>query len=190
MANVSPERWRRLAAMLDEALDMPHGDRARFLDEACGGDAGLRAEVEALLAADASPSPLLDSPLGAAVAFSGDDDNDGAARAGDGMDAAGSPPAGARIGAYRVVRELGRGGMGAVYLAERADGQFEQRVALKLVRGGGIESGELVRRFLHERQILARLEHPNIARWRISGPCVVSAASSRLPEAGKRRTRR
>src|SRR5690606_26207596 len=130
MGNVSPERWRRVAAVLDEALDMPPADRARFLDQACDGDAELRAEVEALLAADASPNPLLDSPLGAAVAFSGDDDIDDAARADDDANAAGSALAGARIGAYRIVRELGRGGMGAVYLAERADGQFEQRVAL------------------------------------------------------------
>ena len=70
---------------------------------------------------------------------------------------------GARVGPYRIVREIARGGMGAVYLAERADGQFEQRVALKVVKRG-MDSDEIHRRFLAERQILARLEHPDIAR--------------------------
>src|SRR5690606_28352069 len=67
------------------------------------------------------------------------------------------------IGAYRIVRLLAQGGMGAVYLAERADGQFEQRVALKLVRRG-LDTEEVHRRFIAERQILARLNHPHIAR--------------------------
>src|SRR5690606_26050499 len=100
---------------------------------------------------DAEVSPLLDSPPSVSALLAG---------AGvQGM----AEMEGERIGAYRILRELGRGGMGAVYLAERADGQFERRVALKIVRGG-FESAEMVRRFLDERQILARLEHPNIAR--------------------------
>ena len=70
---------------------------------------------------------------------------------------------GDRVGPYRLIREIGHGGMGRVFLAERADGQFEQQVALKLVRGGR-SGGEILRRFLRERQILARLQHPNIAR--------------------------
>ena len=70
---------------------------------------------------------------------------------------------GDRIGPYRVIREIGRGGMGRVLLADRADGQFEQQVALKLV-GSGESGGEILRRFLRERQILARLQHTNIAR--------------------------
>ena len=70
---------------------------------------------------------------------------------------------GALIGPYRLVRELGQGGMGVVYLAERADGQFEQRVALKLIKRG-MDSDEILRRFLAERQVLARLSHPHIAR--------------------------
>ena len=146
------ERWRRVAELLDEALELSPAERERFLGGACGGDAALRREVEALLAADAEASPLLDTPLSmAALLAAGAGGHDGGAL----IDA--------RIGPYRVVRELGRGGMGAVYLAERADGQFEHRVALKLVRGG-FESADLVRRFLDERQILARLEHPHIAR--------------------------
>ena len=70
---------------------------------------------------------------------------------------------GAIIGRYRLIEELGRGGMGTVWLAERADGQFEQRAALKLIRRG-MDTDDIIARFLRERQILARLEHPNIAR--------------------------
>src|SRR4029077_17966902 len=68
-----------------------------------------------------------------------------------------------RIGAYRIVREIGRGGMGAVYLAARADGEFEKDVAIKVLKRG-TDTEEIVRRFRSERQILAKLEHPNIAR--------------------------
>ena len=74
-----------------------------------------------------------------------------------------APAAGADIGCWRVRRELGRGGMGVVMLAERNDGQFEQRVALKLIKRG-MDSDAVLGRFLHERRILARLSHPNIAR--------------------------
>src|SRR6202008_667740 len=70
---------------------------------------------------------------------------------------------GSRIGAYRIGREIGRGGMGAVYLAARADGEFEKDVAIKVLKRG-TDTDEIVRRFRSERQILARLEHPNIAR--------------------------
>src|SRR5262245_23827364 len=74
-----------------------------------------------------------------------------------------SETAGTVVGRYRLLEEIGRGGMGAVWLAERADGQFEQRVALKLVKRG-MDTDEILARFLRERQILARLEHPHIAR--------------------------
>jgi serine/threonine-protein kinase len=149
---MSRDRWRRALDLLDGALDLPAAERARFLELACGEDDELRAQVETLLAADTAASPLLDAPFDAAAALAGSIDAD-----------APETPTDSRIGAYRIVGELGRGGMGAVYLAERADGQFEHRVALKLVRRG-IESADVVRRFLHERQILARLEHPHIAR--------------------------
>jgi serine/threonine protein kinase/tetratricopeptide (TPR) repeat protein len=151
MSRMSPDRWRRVSALLDEALELTGAERNRFLEEACGGDMLLRADVEAFLAADADTSALLDSPI-AAVLFDA-----------TGGDAPQLTRIDRRIGAYRVGRELGHGGMGTVYLAERADGQFEQQVALKLARSG-FGSADLVRRFLHERQILARLEHPHIAR--------------------------
>src|SRR5690606_38801384 len=72
-------------------------------------------------------------------------------------------PAHTRVGPYRIVGEIGRGGMGVVYLAERADGHFEQRVAIKLIDSSDADD-PLHRRFLDERQLLAGLVHPNIAR--------------------------
>jgi eukaryotic-like serine/threonine-protein kinase len=151
MARFTQEQWRRVTTLLDQALDLSPAERARFLDEACGDDADLRAEVDALVDADAATSPLLDAPFAASAVIAATED------------AAAAGMVHRRMGAYRIVRELGHGGMGAVYHAERADGQFEQQVAIKLVRAGFASTG-LVQRFLHERQILARLEHPNITR--------------------------
>ena len=139
--------------MLDAALQAPPGDRAALLDRECGDDAELRREVESLLAAhDASTGFLVDPAESFAEPFLV------AAAAREPRDREGLV-----IGRYRLIREIGRGGMGAVWLAQRADGQFEQQVALKLVRSGQYGS-EILDRFLRERQILARLEHPNIAR--------------------------
>ncbi len=139
---LSPERWRRLAPILDEALDLAPDLRSAYLQRACLGDDELRAGVERLLEAEAASGDFLE----------------------DSADAYFEPPVeDTRLGPWRIVRELARGGMGAVYLAERADGQFEQTAALKVIRGG-MDSAEVRRRFLAERRILARLEHPNIAR--------------------------
>ena len=152
----SPDRWRRLAPLLDEALDLPAEGRAAYLARVCGDDAALRTDLEALLAADSAAEDFLE---GSAGSYFG-------ALATPVADPASNEPglaAGTRVGPYRIVREIARGGMGAVYLAERGDAQFEQRVALKLVRPG-MDSAEVHRRFLAERQILARLGHPNIAR--------------------------
>jgi serine/threonine-protein kinase len=146
-----PDRWSEISRLLDGALDLTPAERAGFLNEACGGDLELRAEVETLMEA-ADKAELLESP---AVAYAAplfdprDDDTE-------------TPPEGL-IGPYRIIRELAQGGMGMVYLAGRADGQFEQYVALKLIRRG-MDSDEIHRRFLAERQILARLNHPHIAR--------------------------
>ena len=143
---MSDSHWDRLEALFEAACALPLGERDAFLKRECGDDLGLRDEVQSLLDADRSSNHLLD---------------------GSALDLA--PPLaapltpGRQIGPYRVTAELGEGGMGAVYLAERCDGQFEQRVALKVVRFG-LASPALVRRFGEERQILARLEHPGIAR--------------------------
>src|SRR5690606_33623906 len=154
MDGLTRERWQLLRVLLDQALDLPPERRDAFLSEACGDDAALRAELEALLEAEARAGTLLESPV--------------AERAGELVEqlvqAAPEPDAllGHQVGAYRLLHEIGRGGMGSVYLAERMDGQFEQRVAVKLLRRG-LDTDDVLRRFLAERQILASLSHPQIA---------------------------
>jgi eukaryotic-like serine/threonine-protein kinase len=155
MPTFTPEEWSRIEAILDDVLDLEPAARAATLDRACAGDATLRARIEALIAADTDAAQFLETP---AMEY--------AARLvtstspGDPADEQEAP--GDRIGPYELIREIGQGGMGRVFLADRADGQFEQQVALKLVRPGPY-GGEIVGRFLRERQILARLQHPNIA---------------------------
>jgi serine/threonine-protein kinase len=151
MSSIDRERWLRVSPVLDAALDLPVPARAAYLDEACGADADVRRDVEELLAAASADGSFLAAnaveraaPLLAAVPFE---------------EEAGEQ----RAGAYRLLGALGEGGMGAVYRAERVDGQFEQQVAVKVLKQGLV--GEAARRrFLRERQILARLEHPGIAR--------------------------
>jgi serine/threonine protein kinase/Tol biopolymer transport system component/tetratricopeptide (TPR) repeat protein len=147
---VTPERWQEVKAIFESASEVAAPQRVAFLDERCGGDAQLRAEVESLLEAHENTGGFLED-IRDSVPI---------------MEPEGEPetaPIGARIGAYELVRELGRGGMGSVYLATRADSEFRKRVAIKLIRHG-MESAFAMRRFRNERQILARLEHPNIAR--------------------------
>jgi eukaryotic-like serine/threonine-protein kinase len=136
------------SAVLDERADR----REALLERLCAGDAEMRGWVESLLQAALSDHPLLDAAL-----------PDLAARVLDEPD-----PAGQRIGAYRIVREIGRGGMGVVFLAERDDGEFQQQVALKVIRGGP-DADRLADRFRRERQILATLQHPNIAQLHDGG---------------------
>ena len=147
---MASERWQSIKEVFLEAESMAPHEREAFLDRACAGDRALRAEIESLLASGETTEGWLD---GAVFEVAADWLADEAETAGPD----------ARIGPYRIERELGRGGMGAVYLASRDDTQFEQRVAIKLVRRG-MESEEIARRFRQERQILASLEHPNIAR--------------------------
>jgi len=147
---VSRQRWEEIEPLLDRAIELPPEERDAFLDAACAADQDLRSRIEALLRADVEAGTFLDKPAleqsAPLVAALYDD-----------------PLAGRQIGAYRILRESGRGGMGVVYLAERADGQFQQQVALKLIKRG-MDSDAILQRFLHERQILARLQHPNVAR--------------------------
>ncbi|MEO5823783.1 MAG: serine/threonine-protein kinase, partial [Vicinamibacteraceae bacterium] len=138
--------WPRLVGAFQGALESPTGERAAFLHDACGADAELRSEVEAMLAAD--------GPHGALGVERLVHDADPAVDA--------DPFLGMRLGPWRVVDVLGHGGMGTVYLAERDDGRYAQRVALKLVRGPAQPWGAT--RFTAETSILARLSHPNIAR--------------------------
>ena len=146
--------WARAFAVFDQAtaIDDP-SERARVVSAECRGDAVLRDAVRRLLEADGVSSSLLDTPASAHAADFVDDD--------DGARNAHQSAVGRVVGPYRIVRELGRGGMGVVYLAERDD--VPMRVALKVVRGG-LAAPEHIERFLIERRVLARLEHPRIAR--------------------------
>ncbi|HYC33427.1 MAG TPA: serine/threonine-protein kinase, partial [Gemmatimonadales bacterium] len=138
-------RFERLEALFHEALPRSPAERAILLERVCRDDPALGVEVERLLEAHDRAGAFIQVPA-ATIPGLGNE-----------------PIAGRRIGPYRVVRELGRGGMGAVYLAERADGAFAQRVAIKLIKRG-MDTDHVLARFRAERQILASLDHPNIAR--------------------------
>ena len=139
-------RWQRVEALFHAALERPAAARAAFLADACAGDTSLHSDVARLLAEhDADPDflaiPLVDvTRVAASVA----------------------PSAVERIGAYRLVRALGEGGMGTVYLGVQEGEGFERPVAIKVIRGGMV-TAEVLRRFQLERRILAALRHPNIA---------------------------
>ncbi len=138
---MNAERWARLKAALAEALEAPPRQRDALLDRACGNDKALRAEADAYLAAYDTNTFLeqgvADAPL--------------------------KTPSLKRAGPYRLVRELGRGGMGVVYLAHRDDQVCDREVAVKLLQPG-LASDQIIERFHKERQILANLSHPHIAR--------------------------
>jgi eukaryotic-like serine/threonine-protein kinase len=149
-AAVTHEDWERAKGILDAALELPAVERSAFVAAAAGGDAALAREVESLLAANEGDWKLFDaSRTGWAAAFEPPE-----------------PPRrriGERIGAWEILEEIGHGGMGQVYLARRADDEFQKKVAIKLVRSG-MASAEVLQRFRNERQISAALEHPGIAR--------------------------
>ena len=146
-----PERWQEVRELLDAALAVPAAERSVYLDAICSHDAELRSELESLLDShEQAGSVFLNSPVA------------------DLKSALGEPGLrcgwiGRRIGVYQIEAEIGRGGMGEVYRAVRADGLYKKEVAIKLVRGG-YDTAAVLERFLHERQILASLDHPNIAR--------------------------
>ncbi len=145
-------RWARVKEVLGTALDLPPGDRAAYLTEACEGDHALRTEVESLIVAEEASGDFIVEPVARASSGAG-------AERPTGND---TENIGRALGAYVIERCLGHGGMGTVYLARRADREFERLVAIKMIRGG-MDSDLVVRRFRHERQILATLDHPHIA---------------------------
>ena len=148
------ELWRHVKTLAADAWERPPADRADYLAARCGGDDALRDEVLSLLDAMERAGDGLDTPaLGATTV----------AQMARVVDAHRSVLIGERVGPWTLVREVGQGGMGTVYLAERADAEFAQRAAVKIVRGGAADD-LLVRRFRDERRILAALEHPHIAR--------------------------
>lgn len=146
---MTPGRWELVMAWFDRVVTTGGAARRALLEEAERTDPDLRRELEALLDADGAAGEFLEQPAPIRLAQ---------------QTTAITPSLkGQRIGPYQLKQEIGQGGMGVVYLAERADGAYQQTVALKLVRNG-FETEETHRRFRIERQILARLEHPHIAR--------------------------
>lgn len=145
---MNPERWQQVRAVLDRALAASPEERSVVLGSGCSGDSELRAEVESLLRSnDDAGSVFLKKPA-FELQTPGPAEN---TRAGD------------RVGVYRVIEQIGHGGMGEVYRAERADGQYQKQVAIKFVRAG-FDTAAIFERFRNERQVLASLDHPNIAR--------------------------
>jgi serine/threonine protein kinase len=142
------EEWQKVEELLDAALELAPAERQRFLDEA-GASLELKDEVQSLLACEEQTNGFLAAP---ALALSAD------FFAGDGDERAGQT-----VGHYQIVREIGRGGMGTVYLGQRSDDEYRKFVAIKVVRRG-MDTHDILRRFRNERQILASLEHPYIAR--------------------------
>ncbi len=149
---MTPERWRQVEEIFQAALDLSPDERVRYVSQVCAADTDLKRDVESLLSQYDSAGELLDQPvygntemnmLGSFV-----EEHD--------------PMIGRRLGSYRIEREIGRGGMGAVYEALRADNEFNKRAAIKLVKRG-MDTDFILRRFRKERQILAALDHPHIA---------------------------
>ncbi len=148
---MNPDEWQKITELLDAALDLEPAERREFCAQIGLTSPAIQREVESLLACEDDAESFLVSP---AVAFSTalfiDEDAPNAL-------------VGQQIGAYQIEREIGYGGMGAVYLATRNDGKFAQQVAVKMLKRE-LNTQAIRRRFEHEQQILSKLEHPNIAR--------------------------
>ncbi len=157
-APADPARWQRLSALFDELAELDLAACEARLADMRTTDPALADELERLLKADRQAAPTLDSDWRSAMAQTSLFEPGSAALQPEPADRSGE-----RIDEYRLIRRVGRGGMGEVYLAERAGAAFEQRVALKLLRRG-VDTEDVVRRFVQERSILARLEHSGIAR--------------------------
>lgn len=146
------QQWQRIRELLADAVELPQDRRSAYLDGVCAGDSQLRARLDELLAAhDATHAGSLDQP---AFSFT---------RSLQDSREASPSVIGRRIGAYRIEAEIAHGGMGAVFRAVRADDQYSKQVAIKLVSGAAFSS-QVTEMFRRERQVLASLEHPNIAR--------------------------
>jgi serine/threonine protein kinase len=145
---MNPARWREIEALFEQVSGIEPSLRSAFLERATNGDAELREEVESLLRVDLAFGRAVEAAVQQQAEQLAADPDD---------------PVDLRFDSWRVTGVIGRGGMGVVYRAERTDRQFEQQAAIKLVKRG-MDTDAVLRRFRAERQILARLEHPNIAR--------------------------
>ena len=144
---MTPEQWAKVDELFHEALDMPHRERLAWV-ERTAADAEVKQELLSLLESDREAQGSLERNVKSAVVSMFDGPVEGGLT---------------RLGSYRILRELGRGGMGTVYLAERDDDQYRSQVAIKVVRPG-MDTDFILHRFRQERQILAQLDHPHIAR--------------------------
>jgi tetratricopeptide (TPR) repeat protein len=146
---MTPERWQLVKPIFFQASELEGDAQRRYVEQACANDAELKREVDSLLAVSLDEDAVVDKPVSQFVSL-------------DDIESIDSSLVGERLGSYQLVECLGRGGMGEVYRAHRVDSGFEMQVAIKLVRAGS--GGDLLRRFKAERQILASLDHPGIAR--------------------------
>src|SRR5258705_12605477 len=143
------EEWQRIKELLHNALDIPRAERPAYLDKTCNGNAELRREVESLLASHDEAGTFIEDPVVKTPRL--------------------TPPQpdslriGAGLGPYRIVQLIAEGGMGAVYQAVRVDDLYRKVVAIKVIRRG-VFGDYALKRFDTERQILAHLDHPNIAK--------------------------
>jgi serine/threonine protein kinase/tetratricopeptide (TPR) repeat protein len=152
-------RWGEIKSVLATVLDTDPTERLETLDRLCHDDADLRREVESLLALEKRADAELDTALAPGTLLRAEPE---------------APPE--VIGPYKILREIGRGGMGVVYLGERADGEYRKKVAIKLITSGRRTAASdplgMERRFRRERQILSQFEHPGIARMLDGGATV------------------
>lgn len=147
---MTPEEWRKIKEVLQTALELEPQARQTFLDNECVGQVPVRREVESLLRSDEQDRAFLEEPA--------------VIDAADVLASTASPDrVGSRLGPYELLERIGEGGMGDVYCAVRADGMYDKQVAIKLIHSG-LSTDFFLSRFKNERQILAALEHPNIAR--------------------------
>ena len=150
---LTPQRWQKIKELFSLALEREPEQRAALLDEVCEGDEALRTEVESLLASAQSEQAATWQ------VFKSVSTQPSSPAVGDAED----PMIGRRVGDYRIERRIGYGGMAAVYLASRADEQFQMHAAIKVLRPD-LDRAELLRRFFNERQTLAALDHPHIVK--------------------------
>ncbi len=143
---MNSDKWQKIGIIFEEALKLEEPERSAFLQSACENDSEMIEEVRSLIEADSNVPELLQGKAADSIKLVQHKNYEGKI-----------------IGKYKIQSQIAEGGMGAVFLAERADGQFNQKVALKIIKPG-MNSAEIINRFNIERQILASLQHPNIAR--------------------------
>lgn len=148
--SMNADQWAKVKAIFHVAIELPENERRQFVEQKSGVDADVFAEIRSLFDAHAKSDTFIEAPALESISHL--------------VDADAKPSRiGQTFGAYTLEDLIGRGGMGAVYLASRTDKEFDKKVAVKLIKRG-FDTDEIIRRFRHERQILAQLEHPNITR--------------------------